>query len=123
DVTAELAEVRAERAWVDAARAGAFTHRLISRRMREVSNTMYHDLPAIRRRRPYNPAYMNPDDLAAQGLASGERVEIVSDHGRIPAIVAADADLRSGVVSMTHGWGGSPTTRRTTKWWVRPPVC
>lgn len=110
DVVAELAEVAAESVepgrYVSSGRV--FSHLLTSRRMREVLNSTYHDLPGIRRRRPYNPAYMNPVDLAAQGLKSGDRVEIVSDHDRIPAIVQADNTLRPGVVSMTHAWGGMP---------------
>jgi anaerobic selenocysteine-containing dehydrogenase len=110
DVVEELAEVAAESfapgRYVSCGRE--FSHLLTSRRMREVLNSTYHDLPGIRRRRPYNPAYMNPADLAAKGLKSGDRVEIVSDHDRIPAIVEADDTLRPGVVSMTHAWGGMP---------------
>lgn len=102
DVVAELAQV------LDKSPPPGFTHRLVSRRMRDVSNSMYHDFPAIRHRVPYNPAWMHPDDLAALGLADGDRIEIVSGHGRIPAIVEADADVRPGVVSMSHSWGGLP---------------
>ena len=105
DVASELTEVLLEEAHLDAARQ-SFTHRLVARRMREVQNTMYHHLPSIRRFVRYNPACLHPDDLAALGLADGDEVEISSPHGRIPAIVAADDTLRSGVVSMTHGWGG-----------------
>ncbi len=111
DVAAELAQVAAEDiepTGITASGRQNFTHRLSVRRMREVSNTMYQELPAIHRRRPYNPAWMNPEDLAAMGLASGDRVEIVSDHGRITAIVQGDESVRSGVVSMTHGWGALP---------------
>jgi anaerobic selenocysteine-containing dehydrogenase len=111
DVAAELVQVASEDiAPSDIRSSGhrSFTHRLSVRRMREVSNTMYQELPAIHRRRPYNPAWINPQDLATMGLASGDRVEIVSDHGRITAIVQEDESVRSGVVSMTHGWGGLP---------------
>ena len=51
-------------------------------------------------------------NLTALGLASGERVEIVSDHGRIPAVLEADETLRRGVASMAHGWGGLPEDGR-----------
>jgi anaerobic selenocysteine-containing dehydrogenase len=69
---------------------------------------MYHDLPAIRHRLSYNPAYMNPADIASLSLKSGDRVEIISDHGRIPAIVKDDGDVRCGVISMSHSWGRLP---------------
>jgi len=82
--------------------------RLIARRLREVSNSMYHELPAIRRRVPYNAAYLHPQDLAALDLATGDRVRIISDHGEIPGIVSSDDNLRRGTVSMAHGWGGLP---------------
>jgi anaerobic selenocysteine-containing dehydrogenase len=85
-----------------------FSHRLSVRRLREVSNTMYHDLPAIRRLRPNNPAWMNPADMHRLGLKPGNRVMLVSDHGRVAAIVQPDAAVRTGVVSMSHGWGALP---------------
>lgn len=102
DVIAELADVLRE------GQPEGYTHRLSSRRMRDVSNTMYHDFAAIRRRVRYNAAYLNPADLVALGLNPGDKVEIVSEHDRIPAIVEDDADIRPGVVSMSHGWGGLP---------------
>ena len=88
--------------------ASGFTHRLCGRRMRDVQNSMYRHLPLIRKRHPYNPAFMHPGDMAALGLRDGASVRIVSAHGSIPAIVEADESLRPGVVSMTHGWGGMP---------------
>ncbi len=103
DVERELAGVLTE--------AGAppgFTHRLTVRRVRDVQNTMYHHLPAVRRRMTFNPAFVHPDELAAQGLTEGQCVAIVSPHGRIRAIVKADPALRRGVVSIPHGWGPMP---------------
>ena len=88
--------------------APEYTHRLAVRRMRDVQNTMYRDLPLIRERHPYNPAYLHPDDLRSLGLEDGTEVRIASPTGSIPAIVAADESVRPGVVSMTHGWGGMP---------------
>ncbi len=105
DVRAELAAVLADTP--SARTAAGFTHLLTCRRMREVSNTM-RDMPSVRRRRKFNPAYMASADLAALGLSEGDRIEIESAHGSIPGIVAVDDGLRSGVVSMSHGWGGLP---------------
>lgn len=107
DVAGEL------RAVLEAATpAGSYDLRLISRRMREVSNSTLQDLPAIRARVPYNPLCAHPDDLARRGLRDGQRVEVVSAHGRVRAVARADASLRPGAVSMTHGWGKLPDVAR-----------
>ncbi len=86
----------------------AFPMRLVSRRFREVMNSLGADLPRTRERLPYNPAHMNPADMAAAGLADGERIRIVSPHDSLFAMVKADATVRGGVVSMSHCWGGFP---------------
>ncbi|MGE0383298.1 MAG: molybdopterin-dependent oxidoreductase [Gammaproteobacteria bacterium] len=104
DVRAELAQIAAAPPAVHV----GFTHLLVSRRMREVSNTMYRDFAAIRRRVPVNPARMHPADLSALGLRDGDRITLVSAHGRTGAVVAGDDTLRPGVVSLSHGWGGLP---------------
>ena len=51
---------------------------------------------------------MCPEDAAALGLAPGDEIALLSDHGRIPAILEIDRQLRPGLVSMAHGWGGAP---------------
>ena len=107
DVVLELEEVLAEgdRQLLSPER---FPFRLTVRRMRDVQNTMYHHLPAIRRRVPYNPAWLNPEDLRVLGFEEGALATIVSAHGQIPAVLRSDSTLRKGVISMTHGWGGLP---------------
>ncbi|MDF7776449.1 molybdopterin-dependent oxidoreductase [Sphingomonas sp. AOB5] len=99
DVVAEIAEVLAE------ATAPGFSHLMVSRRMRETMNSALTDLPAVRQRHRYNPAFLHPDDLAELALAEGDEVEIASAHGTIIGVAAADARLRRGVLSMSHGWG------------------
>jgi anaerobic selenocysteine-containing dehydrogenase len=84
------------------------THRLAVRRLRDVQNTMYRELPSVRRRVPHNPAWLNPADLEALGVAPGELVEIRSQRGALRARAEADPALRPGVVAMSHGWGGLP---------------
>ena len=85
-----------------------FPLRLISRRMMNAYNSSARDLPALRRKWGYNPAFLHPEELARLGLAPGERVEIVSDHARIAGIVEADPTLREGLVSMSHAFGDLP---------------
>jgi anaerobic selenocysteine-containing dehydrogenase len=69
---------------------------------------MYHHLPALQARVPTNCAYLHPDDLDALGIEDGDVVTITSSHGRIEAPARGDPDMRPGVVSMAHGWGGLP---------------
>jgi len=83
-------------------------HRLIVRRHRDMYNSTGRFVATIRERIPHNPAYLHPQDMAALGLSDGDLLEIASDHGCITGIAAADATLRRGVVSMSHGFGGLP---------------
>lgn len=108
DVAAELRRVRAHSSDLPGDLVGPFTHRLCGRRMRDVQNTTYHHLPLIRRRHPYNPAYLHPDDLTRLGAAAGVRARIVAATGSLTAILEPDEAVRPGVVSMSHGWGGLP---------------
>lgn len=108
DVVQELdSAAREPSARAQAANEG-FTHLLAVRRVRDVQNTMYRHLDAIRKRVPHNPAWLHPDDLLALGIATGDRIAIASAHGRIEAIAEADDSMRPGVVSISHGWGGLP---------------
>ena len=100
DVLAELKKVRSE----PPAEPG-FTHRFAVRRVRDVQNSMYHRLPTISQRMSANPAFLNPEDLAALGFTDGQRAAIISPHGRVTAVVRGDITLRRGVVAMSHGWG------------------
>jgi anaerobic selenocysteine-containing dehydrogenase len=45
----------------------------------------------------------HPDDLAAAGVAAGDRARLVTRHGAIVASTRADSAVRRGCVSVTHG--------------------
>jgi len=107
DVRDEIAELANGLAPYDRAQ-GEFTHLLSTRRMRNFYNSIGMHLPKTRQRNPYNPAYLNPDDLAELGLVNGDHVMITSDHDSIEAIVESDPAVRRGVVSMAVAWGGLP---------------
>ena len=81
---------------------------LVSRREHAVYNSVGQHLPALRRRRPFNPAYMNPADAARIGVADDATVVIESAAGSIRAVVQCAPDVRQGVVSLAHGF--EPTT-------------
>jgi anaerobic selenocysteine-containing dehydrogenase len=82
-------------------------YRLISRRMRHVFNSSGNMEPA-NRGKPFNPAFMHPADLDAEGLRAGDAVRIESARASVFAIVEPDRTLRRGLVSMAHSFGGSP---------------
>ena len=71
-------------------------------------NSLGADFEATWKQLPGNPAYLHPDDMAELGLAPGTMIHIVRGNRSIAAPVAADADLRRGIVSISHGWSGTP---------------
>jgi len=82
----------------------AFPLRLLCRRERHVYNTACN-FEATNRGRHYNPAFMHPEDLAELGLVEGDEIRIESALDSVPAIVAAETNLRRGMVSMAWGFG------------------
>jgi len=103
---AELDEIRdrASTAEADADRPFLF----VPRRENRVINSTGRTLPGLMRGRRYNPAFMHPDDLALLGVVAGDLVEIRSEYDAITGVAEADADLRRGVVSMSHNFGANP---------------
>ncbi len=85
-----------------------YPYRLINGRLLRTYNSNGQELEGLRRKWPYNPAFMHPDDLDRAGLSAGGLVEIRSEFGSIRSIVQPDADLRAGVVSMAPTYGGLP---------------
>jgi len=82
---------------------------MVSRREHALYNSVAHDLPALRRRLPHNPAHLNPADAARLGVVDGTTVEIASSVGRIHAVAHLAADVREGVVSIAHGFADACT--------------
>ncbi|KJS08496.1 MAG: hypothetical protein VR73_05350 [Gammaproteobacteria bacterium BRH_c0] len=109
DVQDEITELRDYCLQPSADRAtGKFPYRLTSRRSRHRFNTVGHFSPYLKRLMPYNPAYLNPADMAREGIENGDWVEISSDHGLIRARAEADDSVRTGVVSISHCFGFLP---------------
>ena len=102
DVAAELAEALPKK------EIGGFTHLMSSSRLRDFFNSNGIYVPAVRARNPTNPAFLSPEDMKALGLSNNEEIEIVSENGTIRAVAQADERLRSGVVTISHGWGDLP---------------
>ncbi|MBW2499438.1 MAG: molybdopterin-dependent oxidoreductase, partial [Deltaproteobacteria bacterium] len=110
DVRAELAAVEA-RLVAPPLADGPFRYRLAVRRLRDANNSAGLSLPSIKARVPFNPAFMNPEDMHDEGFEEGELLEIASHHGKIEARAKADPALRRGVVSISHGFGALPRAR------------
>jgi len=84
------------------------TLRLISRRLRHVLNSTGTHMESLRSAGETNFAYMHPEDMASRGLSDGDLIEITSPRASIKGVAASAKDLRPGVVSMAHSWGGTP---------------
>ena len=82
---------------------------LVSRRMKNTYNSTGPELSLLKRKGTTNPAYIHSTDLAELGVCDGDVIEVRSRHGAIPAVAAASDDIKPGVISMSHCWGGSPT--------------
>jgi anaerobic selenocysteine-containing dehydrogenase len=107
---AELTEVAAEPI-IDHAGyrpEDTFGYRLISRRLLDVYNSSGRDIPHLVRKWRYNPAFMHPDDMAAEGFRTGDIIEIDSGHAAILGVVEPAEDVRHGAISMAHSFGDAP---------------
>jgi anaerobic selenocysteine-containing dehydrogenase len=94
-----------------ATRESEFPFRLLCRRPNHVYNTSANT-PATNNGRPYNPAFLNPDDMAELGIEAGSIVRITSSLDTIQAIAHPDPDLLRGVLSMAFGYGAPPPRDR-----------
>jgi anaerobic selenocysteine-containing dehydrogenase len=111
DLMAELAEVLAESADSFAGTdVAGYPFRLVSRRLKHVLNSTGTELPGLARKGTTNPAYMNPLDVGALGLVDGDIVEISSPKATLHGVVESADDVKRGVISMAHSWGGRSLT-------------
>ncbi len=103
---AELEHLAAARSAPTEVAAGeATTLQLIGRRDLRNNNSWMHNAQRLIKGKPRHHLYVHPDDLAARGIADGERVRLSSRVGSIETEVEADADLLRGVVCLPHGYG------------------
>jgi anaerobic selenocysteine-containing dehydrogenase len=109
DMMEELAAVKT--AW-NPAQPGAesldYPFQLISRRLPNVYNSSGRDIARLNGRRPYNPAFLHPDDLDRLGLAKGDLVEIATARAAILGVAEPAPEVRPGVISMAHCFGDAP---------------
>ena len=87
---------------------------LIPRRMQNVTNGTARLEPG-RLKVLTNPAFLHPEELRERGMAPGDLAEVRSRHGTIEVVVAADPDLRRGVLAIAHGFGRAPGESADTR--------
>ena len=114
DLMEELTEVRRELTAAEVFPGftpEAFPYRLVSRRLKAVLNSLGTELSALRKNvGTTNHAHMNPADMEELGLVDDDLITITSPRSAITGVVAAAKDVRRGVISMAHSWGGGSLT-------------
>lgn len=88
--------------------ASPYRYRLAVRRLRDAMNSACKNTPSVKARLPVNYAFMNPADMVQEGIEEGGMVTLQSDHGEIVIGVKRDETVRTGVISVPHGFGGVP---------------
>ena len=81
------------------------TLHLIGRRHVRSNNSWMHNCHRLVKGKARSQLLMHPDDLAARGLASGQRIELSSRIGTLRVPVEASTAVMPGVVCLPHGWG------------------
>ncbi|MFJ7529120.1 Anaerobic selenocysteine-containing dehydrogenase [Streptomyces sp. MnatMP-M77] len=87
---------------------------LVGRRHLRSNNSWMHNVGALTGGSNTCTLQIHPDDAARLGLADGATARIEASGGGIEAPAEITDTVRSGVVSLPHGWGHSrPGTRMT----------
>lgn len=89
----------------------ADTLRLIGRRELRTCNSWMHNVPELVSGRPRCLLLVHPDDAERAGVRDGETAILESRVFRGEAPVKISAEMRSGVVSLPHGWGHAAVAR------------
>lgn len=83
-----------------------FPYRYVPRRHNNFMNSSGRSIAKLNGGRPWNPAWIHPEDLASIGVADGDMVRIATAHDSIVAMAESDATLRRGVIAIAHAFGG-----------------
>ncbi len=100
-------ELLAEASELVAPAAGsAYDLQLLGRRHLRSNNSWLNRVPAMGKGERRCTVLVHPDDAAARGLDDGQLVAVSSSVGRIELPAQVSDEMRPGVVSIPHGWGG-----------------
>jgi hypothetical protein len=78
---------------------------LVGRRHVRSNNSWMHNVGVLIKGRERCTLHVHPDDAARLGLVDGGQAEVTSRVGSVVAPVEVTDAIRSGVVSLPHGWG------------------
>ncbi|MGW0735735.1 molybdopterin oxidoreductase family protein [Streptomyces sp. NPDC002851] len=85
---------------------------LVGRRHLRSNNSWLHNVPALNRGSNRCTLQIHPGDAARLGVTDGATVRIKGDGGEVTAPAEVTDAVRTGVVSLPHGWGHDrPGTR------------
>ena len=113
DVFKELSEVREETSGTELLSTfdkSLFPYLLVGRRLKHALNSLGSELPGLSKVATTNYAYVNPDDLTELGATDGDLLKISSPRSSVVGVIESDPDIKRGVVSMSHSWGGISLT-------------
>jgi anaerobic selenocysteine-containing dehydrogenase len=79
--------------------------RLVSRRHARRVNSAAYAVPELAERE-LPVAVLHPADAARLEITEGMRVTVSTDAGKVQATAHLDGNIRTGAVSLTHGWVG-----------------
>jgi anaerobic selenocysteine-containing dehydrogenase len=78
---------------------------LIGRRHVRSNNSWMHNITVLVKGRDRCTLVVNPLDAAKLGLVHGGRARVTSEAATLEATVEINDEIRTGVVSLPHGWG------------------
>ncbi|MGO8968015.1 MAG: molybdopterin-dependent oxidoreductase [Myxococcaceae bacterium] len=73
-------------------------------RTRAFINSQFHEVPSVLRKMPEPEVLLHPERARAAGVVSGQRVAIVSPHGRIEMRLRVTADVHPDTAVAPAGW-------------------
>jgi len=79
---------------------------LIGRRHLRSNNSWLNRIPAMGKGKRRCTVLLHPDDAEARGVHDGDLVVVRSSVGVVELPVEVSDEMRPGVVSIPHGWGG-----------------
>lgn len=115
-IAADLPRLRA------ALTAGSDALVLVGRRHLRSNNSWLHNVPSLNGGTNTCTLQVHPDDAARLGLADGAPARVKAEGGELQVPVEVTDTVRTGVVSLPHGWGHDRPGTRMTVASTRPGV-